>query len=32
MNLVLECKAMDSEITDQDLIDYIALTASQDRN
>ena len=24
-----ECKAMDSEITDQDLIDYIALTASQ---
>ena len=25
----LECKAMDSEITDQDLIDYIALIASQ---
>ena len=24
-----ECKAMDSEITDQDLIDYIALTASK---
>ena len=27
-----ECKAMDSEITDQDLIDYVALIASQDRN
>jgi peptide chain release factor subunit 1 len=25
----LECKAMDSEITDQDLIDYIALNASK---
>ena len=25
----LECKAMDSEITDQDLIDHIALTAAQ---
>jgi peptide chain release factor subunit 1 len=24
-----ECKAMDSEITDQDLIDYVALIASQ---
>ena len=24
-----ECKAMDSEITDQDLIDHIALIASQ---
>jgi len=24
-----ECKAMDSEMTDQDLIDYIALIASQ---
>ena len=24
-----ECKAMDSEITDQDLIDYIALIASK---
>ena len=24
-----ECKSTDSEITDQDLIDYIALTASQ---
>ena len=27
-----ECKAMDTEVIDQDLIDYIALIASQDRN